>query len=70
MRFFVSGIFHHTLLLVPIGTSRNDFEFFEYLWLLLFAIDSLVINSPGSQLESLGEGNFSKHKSHVPQKLK
>jgi hypothetical protein len=59
------------LLLVPIGKPRNDFEFFRiFMELFVFVIDSLVMNTPGSRLESLRLGNFCKHKSHVPKELK
>jgi hypothetical protein len=59
------------LLLVPIGKPRNDFEFFRiFVELFVFVIDSPVMNTPGSRLESLRLGNFCKHKSHVPKELK
>ncbi len=42
------------LLLVPIAIARNDFEFFRrFVELFVFLIDSLVMNVPGSLLESL-----------------
>ncbi len=52
-------------LLVPIGMPRNDFEFF-FIIVGLFVFDSPVMNTPGSQLESLRLGNFLQTKSHVP----
>jgi hypothetical protein len=48
------------LLLVPIGTSRNDFEFFQlFVELFVFVFDSSVMNTQESQLETLGEAIFS-----------
>jgi hypothetical protein len=42
------------LLLVPIAMAKNDFEFFRrFVELFVFLIDSLVMNVPGSRLESL-----------------
>ncbi len=55
------------LILVPIGKPRNDFEFIRiFVELFVFVIDSPVMNTSGSRLESLRLGNFCKHKSHVP----
>jgi hypothetical protein len=43
---------------------RNDSEFFRiFVELFLFVIDSPVMNTPGSRLESLRFNNFCKHKS-------
>ncbi len=48
------SFFIKQLLLVPMGMPRNDFEFFWFFVdLFVFVIDSLVMNTPGSQLESL-----------------
>jgi hypothetical protein len=59
------------LLLVPIGMPRADFKFFRiFVELFVFIIDSPVMNTPGSRLESFMFGNFCKHKSHVPRELK
>jgi hypothetical protein len=47
--------FFKLLLLVSIGMSRNDFKFFRiFMEIFVFVIDSLVMNTPGSRLESLG----------------
>jgi hypothetical protein len=43
--------------------GEQDFEFFR---IFMELIDSLVMNTPGSQLESLRMGSFFKHKSYVP----
>jgi hypothetical protein len=57
--FFVSGFFFKLLLMVRIGTSRNDFEFFRiFVELFVFVIDSPVMDTPGSRLVSLDEGIF------------
>jgi hypothetical protein len=50
MRFIVSGFFFiKQLLLVPKGMPGNDFEFFRiFMELVVFVIDSPVINTPGS----------------------
>jgi hypothetical protein len=64
--FFIKELF-----LVPIGKPRNDFDFFRiFVELFVFIIDSPVMNTPGSRLESLRLCNFCKHKSHVPKELK
>jgi hypothetical protein len=54
-RDFSSPVFFiKQLLLVPMGMSRNDFEFFRiFVELFVFVIDSPVMNTPGSRLESL-----------------
>ncbi len=55
------------LLLVPIGMPRTDFEFFLiFVELFVFVIDSPVMNTPGSRLESFRFGNFCKHKITCP----
>jgi hypothetical protein len=42
------------LLLVPMGMPRNDFDFLKIFFeIFVFIIDSLVMNTPGNQLESL-----------------
>ncbi len=47
------------LLLVSIGKSRNDFEFFRiFVELFVFVIESPVMNTPGSRLESHSLGIF------------
>ncbi len=59
--------FHQTTSPVPIGMSRNNFESFRiFVELFAFKIDSPVMTTPGSRLESLRLGNFCKHKSHIP----
>jgi hypothetical protein len=64
--FFIKHLF-----LVPIGMLRTDFKFFWiFVELFVFVIDSPVMNTPGSRLESFRFGNFCKHKSHVPRELK
>ncbi len=40
---FVSSFFFKQLLLVETGTSRDDFEFFEYSWSSLYAGESIRI---------------------------
>ncbi len=58
------------LLLVPIGMPRNDFEFFrKFVVLLVFVVDSLAMNIPGSRLESFSFSSFCKQKSHVPKEM-
>jgi hypothetical protein len=54
-RDFSSPVFFiKQLLLVPKGMPRNDFEFFrKFVELFVFVIDSPVMNTPGSRLESL-----------------
>jgi hypothetical protein len=66
-RFFVSVFFLKQRLLVSLGRSRNNFEFFQiFMELFIFVIDSPVMNTPGSPLDSLGEAIFFKHKPHAP----
>ena len=71
-RDFLSPVFFiKQLLLVPVDMPRNDFEFVRiFVEIFEFVIDSPVMNTPGSRLESLRWGNFFKHKSHVPRWLK
>ncbi len=54
-RDFSSPVFFiKQLLLVPKGMPRNDFEFFrKFVDLFVFVINSPVMNTPGSRLESL-----------------
>jgi hypothetical protein len=58
-RLFTSGFFFITqLLLVPIGMPRNYFDFLRiFVELFVFVINSPVMNSPGSRLESLRLAN-------------
>jgi hypothetical protein len=59
------------LLLVLIGMTKNNFEFFRiFVELFVFVIDSTVMNTLGSRLESFRFGSFCKCKSHVPRELK
>jgi hypothetical protein len=54
-------IFINRILLVQIGTFRNDFDFkIIFGEFFVFAIDSPVTNTPGNRLESLGKAVFSK----------
>ncbi len=64
MRFFISCFFHQ---IISPGMPRNDFKFFWiFVELFIFVIDSPVMITPWSRLESLKLGNFCQHKSHVP----
>ncbi len=57
---FSSPVFFFKPLLVQKGTSRNKFKFFQiFMELFVFVIDSPVMNTLGSWLESLGEANYS-----------
>ncbi len=55
-----SLFFLKQLLLVPIDTSRDDFDFLKiFMELFIFVTDSPVMSTPGSRLESLGGTIFS-----------
>ncbi len=67
-RFFVTSFFIQRPLLVPIGTSRADTDFFLFVELFIFTSDSLVMNTYSRKsIRSPQEGNFVKHKPHIPQ---
>jgi hypothetical protein len=55
MKFFISDFFIEQLPLVPIGMPINNFKFFQiFVELFVFVINSLVMNTLWSRLESLG----------------
>jgi hypothetical protein len=58
-RFFVSGFFHQTTFPGLIGQAQKRFRIFRlFVDSFVIVIDSPVMNTPGSRLESLGLGNF------------
>jgi hypothetical protein len=56
-----SGGFSSPVLLVPIGMPRNKFEFFR-IFVELFVV---VMNAPGSRLESLGSKEIFPNINHM-----
>jgi hypothetical protein len=69
--FLDSGFFHLTTYPGPNREARRRFRIFSNIrGVIRFSNWLFVMNTPGSQLESHGQGNIFKHRSHVMRRLK